>query len=283
MARGLAEVPAGGMPATTDTPGWARFLKKLNDALQSVAGAVQLNVDRLQAVVIELASRAGVSLDDVLQNVGNDGRATTQGFMPLINFANAGSVQSVIPLSASADSVVATINIDPHDVIYGGETISYAAGVVMGAPVDTDIHVYADDPELQGGAVTYEFTTDFQDLAGSKDRYRVGAIKTPVSSISAAISAITNANPGVVTTGVPHLLSTADVVDFSGIGGTTALNTGTYTITVLSPTTFSIGVDTTAMGVYTSGGTVTRVSTPADGIGGAGGSYDVYNPGYFYP
>lgn len=262
-----------------DSPAkWSRVLKRINDAIKIEGETFVLGA------LTTIAERTGTPLTELLALIGNDGRATTQAFMPLINFANAGSVQSIIPLSSSADASVATINIAAHDVIYGGETISYAAGAVLGAPVNTDVHIYADDPDLDGGAVTYEFTTDYTDLAGSKHRYRVGAIRTPVSSISAAVSAVTNANPCAVTTGASHNFTTGDVVDFSGVGGTTELNTGTYPITVTSPTSFTLnGTDSTGFGVYTSGGTATRVSTPADGIGGAGGSYDVYDPGYFYP
>lgn len=208
-------------------------------------------------------------------------KATTQKVMPIINWANAGSVQSAIPLSASADATSATINIAAHDVIYGGETVSYNAGMVVGAPVSSPVHIFADDPLIQGGAVTYEFTTDYTELAESRHRYRVGAIVTPVSSISAAVSAATNANPCLVTTGAAHGFTTLDAVDFVSVGGMTELNTGTYTVTVVSPTTFTIGVNSTAFGVYTAGGTVTRVSTPALGLGGAGGGTEIYDPAFF--
>jgi hypothetical protein len=214
----------------------------------------------------------------------NDGaKVTTQRVLPTINFANVGSVQSAIPITAFADASIATVSIAAHDVIYGGETVSYSAGEVIGVPVSTDVYIYADDADLDGGAVTYEFTTDFTVLAESKERYRVGAIRTPVSSISAAVSAATNANPCAVTTGANHNFTTGDVVDFSSVGGMTELNTGTFTITVTSPTNFTLnGTNSTAYGVYTSGGTVTRVSTPADGIGGAGADGSVYDIGFYY-
>lgn len=215
-------------------------------------------------------------------NINDGAKVTTQRVLPTVNYANVGSVQSAIPITASADATMATIAIAAHSVIYGGQQVDYLDGEVVGAPVSEDVYIYADDPDLEGGAVTYQYTTDFTVMAGALGRYKVGVIRTPVSSISAAISAITQANPGVVTTGANHLLTTGDVVDFSGIVGMTALNAGTYTIIVISPTTFSVGVDTTGFGAYVSGGTVTRVSTPNPGIGGAGADGGFYQPSIYY-
>lgn len=63
--------------------------------------------------------------------------------------------------------------------------------------------------------------------------------------ISKPISGVTNANPTVVTTSVPHLLTTGDTVDISMIAGIPEL-CGQYTATVTSSTTFSIPVDRSA-------------------------------------
>lgn len=64
------------------------------------------------------------------------------------------------------------------------------------------------------------------------------------------ISNVTKANPGVVTTIEAHDLTTGDTVTISGVGGMTQLNGNTYTVTVISPTTFSIGTNTTGYGTY---------------------------------
>ena len=71
------------------------------------------------------------------------------------------------------------------------------------------------------------------------------------------VSGATNANPGVITTSVNHGLKNGQQVDFFNIGGMTQLNGNTYYVTVLTPTTFSIGTDTSAYGAYTSGGYLT--------------------------
>lgn len=72
------------------------------------------------------------------------------------------------------------------------------------------------------------------------------------------ISGITNANPAVVTlaNAPPTPLSSGLSVGLSAINGMTDLNGTEWPITVLTPTTFSIPVDSTAFGVYTSGGLV---------------------------
>ena len=275
MTVGILRVPR---QIPTNQREWEHFLRKLNDSVQH---------DGERAVISALATiseRTGTDFDTLLQLIADSGRASTQRFMPVVNWANVGSVQNTIPLSASADAVSATINIDSHQVLYGGETITYNAGTIIGAPVSSLVHVYADDPNAAGGAVTYEFTTDYTELAEAAGRYRVGVIETPISSISAAVTNATNANPCVITTGAAHGLSTGDSVDFSSVGGMTQLNTLPATaITVISPTSFSLdGVDSTAFGVYTTGGTVTRVSIPADGLGGAGGGIEVYDPGFYF-
>lgn len=62
------------------------------------------------------------------------------------------------------------------------------------------------------------------------------------------------ANPTVITTNRPHELVTGDTVKTVSIGGNTSANT-TAAVTVITPTTFSIAVDTSGGSAYTSGGT----------------------------
>lgn len=76
-------------------------------------------------------------------------------------------------------------------------------------------------------------------------------------TVGASISAITRANPGEVTTGTDHLLLTGDQVTFSSVGGMTQLNGNTYTITKVSDTKFTLGVDSSAYTAWTAGGTMT--------------------------
>lgn len=73
-------------------------------------------------------------------------------------------------------------------------------------------------------------------------------------TISGYVRFATRENPGVITTTYPHGLSNNDLVTFSKVLGMTELNGVEYTITVLSPTSFSLGVDTTGYTSYSSGG-----------------------------
>lgn len=66
-------------------------------------------------------------------------------------------------------------------------------------------------------------------------------------------------NPTEITS-VAHGLTDGAVVLIEDVGGMTQLNDNFYTITVIDDNTFSIPVDNTAFGAYTSGGTWTAIS-----------------------
>lgn len=71
------------------------------------------------------------------------------------------------------------------------------------------------------------------------------------------ITAVTKANPGVVTTDLNHGYTTGQQVEINDVVGMVELNGNTYTATVLTPTTFSIGTNTSGFTTYVSGGVVT--------------------------
>lgn len=118
------------------------------------------------------------------------------------------------------------------------------------------------DSTKRGRLIPFSFNTEqtymlvFEDLV-----MRVIKDGGFVLKPAATISAVTQANPAVVTTGT-HTFVTGESVTISGVVGMTELNDNTYVITVLSPTTFSLdGIDSTAFTAYTSGG-----SAQSDGI-----------------
>ncbi len=68
----------------------------------------------------------------------------------------------------------------------------------------------------------------------------------------------TQANPVVITTSTAHGFSDGDSVTISGVNGMVELNDNTYTVTSVSSTSFSLGVNGSSYGSWTSGGTVTK-------------------------
>lgn len=88
------------------------------------------------------------------------------------------------------------------------------------------------------------------------------ALGGAVLSEGFGITAITKANPGVVTAPY-HGLATGDEVFLSGIEGMVQLNGRTFTVTVIDADNFSIGVDTSAYDAFTSDdGTVRSAPAP---------------------
>lgn len=101
-------------------------------------------------------------------------------------------------------------------------------------------------------------------ICGGGDPYQVAyAIYLALFDVSTlvgsqlAVSGITQANPGVVTTNLAHGLTAGATLALSNIVGMTQLNGVEFTATILTPSTFSIGINTTGYGAYVSGGTLT--------------------------
>lgn len=101
-------------------------------------------------------------------------------------------------------------------------------------------------------------------VGGSGDPYQIGfAILRSFGDVAALVGStmlvtgITNANPGVITTNINHGYTTNQVFIMKGATGISGLNNTSLTATVISPTSFSIGVNTTASGTYTGNGVIT--------------------------
>lgn len=80
------------------------------------------------------------------------------------------------------------------------------------------------------------------------------------------IASNSQANPSVVTTSIPHGLTTGDIVLISGVSGSSPTINGQRTVTVLSTTTFSVAVDTSA-GAGGTGGSFVRANSANGGVG----------------
>jgi hypothetical protein len=90
--------------------------------------------------------------------------------------------------------------------------------------------------------------------------------KSITTGDAAAGVGISQANPGVVHTSTDHLLTNGDTVYIDGVAGMTEVNDLRFTATVVDADEFSIGVDTTGYGAWTSGGFVYKGEYPKAGM-----------------
>ncbi|MFS1523795.1 hypothetical protein ACL7TT_06715, partial [Microbulbifer sp. 2304DJ12-6] len=100
--------------------------------------------------------------------------------LPLIQSAIA-SLPTSSALSAADVGSTARITVAAHTLQFGFGTISYNSGSISGLSFSRKYYVYCDDPELNGGTVTYQATTSFTRLAANTWRRSVGTIRTPAN------------------------------------------------------------------------------------------------------
>lgn len=143
-----------------------------------------------------------------------------------------------------------------------------------------------------GSTLTYAAGTYHVENPSTGQTYNnATALSVPQGTIvGTAITSISNASPGVVTTSTAHELADGTAIVISGVVGM-ALS-GVFFVTVVTATSFKLnGVDTTSLGAYASGGTVRTTSTitiVAD-VAGTGGTANAQtitqavttNPGVF--
>ncbi len=265
---GILRAPRGKLDNERD---WEQFLRRLNE---------QVTYDGTRAVISALATFTGRSTTDIetmLQHVSDAGRATDQRFLPTVTFGNVASVQSVEPLASSAGATSADILVAAHTLHTDFGNIAYNAGSVIGVSLNTRYYVYTDDPNYEGGAVTYIASSSRPNVPANSGRYFVGTIETPSASANTAnISAATSANPIEFTTSSPHSWTTGDTVQFSALPGDfgTNLNGLQFLITVTAVDKFTIVVNGTTYVAYTTGGSATRVvADTGNDFGGGGGGY----------
>lgn len=157
------------------------------------------------------------------------------------------------------------------------------AGNVIGAPFvgfsgayQDDYAVLVSDGDLHKANPTYQVSGQVDEGVILQDHLTKSAdwnTKTDGSPVdftldpSQKVTPITSnsiANPTVVTTPVPHGLSTGHIILISGVAGGTPTINGERTVTVISPTTFSIPVNASAGGT---GGSFVRANSLNGGVG----------------
>lgn len=75
-----------------------------------------------------------------------------------------------------------------------------------------------------------------------------------ILTVNGLVLSANNANPGQITTVNNHNLNTGDTLVLTGILGATGYNNVLFTITVISPNSFTVGVNAAGFGAYVSGG-----------------------------
>lgn len=105
--------------------------------------------------------------------------AANHRFLNQISRSNKQSTQNIQPLSSNdLGGGFAEVVIAAHSVTDGDGTVSYNAGSITGLPNSTLVYVFADDPDSEGGAVVYDYTTNFNLITSVNGRYYVGKITT---------------------------------------------------------------------------------------------------------
>lgn len=119
-------------------------------------------------------------LNDGVRKGRNRIFAKDQKFINQIGAANKQSTQTVQPVTATdSGGGLAQIDIASHSVQFGFGTVAYGSGTISGLANDTLYYVYAEDPEYEGGAVTYFATTNKNIPTSDNGFYYLGKVTTP--------------------------------------------------------------------------------------------------------
>lgn len=97
--------------------------------------------------------------------------------------------------------------------------------------------------------------------AGNASHLNFGGIDTTLPTpLVAPVTGITRENPGRVTTGTGHGLSTGGTVFLSGVSGMNEVNNRSYEVVVIDARNFTINASTAAFSLYAGGGNASRLS-----------------------
>jgi hypothetical protein len=206
--------------------------------------------------------------------LGRYSQVTDQRTLPQVSAGNRLSAQNINPLGSTGSALTASITVQAHTLHYGFGSVSYNGGTISGLTPDVLYYVYADDPDFEGGAVSYSASTAGTSVVANNGRYYVGAIETASAASSGNVAAASSANPIEITTSSAHGFTNGEEVEFSDMPGDfAALNGNAYTITYVDADSFTIAVNGAGFAAYAGpAGTVTRVSTPTSG--GSGGGFE---------
>jgi hypothetical protein len=147
------------------------------------------------------------------------------------------------------DGQVFTFTEHNEDIIFG--SLTYDASTAFNRTAKADSDTLAPSNMVVETFLDSEVIMEADVIAGLWDyaQFEVRTVNWHDRRVL-NISNVTKAANGVVTTREAHRLTTGDTVTISGVGGMTQLNGNTYTVTVISTTTFSIGTNTTSYDTY---------------------------------
>jgi hypothetical protein len=158
---------------------------------------------------------------------------------------------------------------------FAGQTIGEPAVGLQGA-FSTSYDVLGQNEKLTKANVEYLISGRLdhgrivQELAAKTADWNTKTLGTQIDHAldnSQQVIPITSnsiANPSVVTTPVPHGLTTGDIVVIAGVATSSPTINGERTVTVISTTTFSVPVNVTTGGT---GGTIVRANTSGGAVG----------------
>lgn len=142
----------------------------------------------------------------------------------------------------------------PFDGFEGAYAHAYEAVAALQKLQRANV-LYSISGKRERGYILHALTTDTAD--GNTDASSVDNATVP-AGLTIPITSSSVANPSVITTPVPHGLTTGDSVVIAGHSGSTPSINGEHTVTVVSTTTFTIPVNVTVGGT---GGTFRRGKT----------------------
>lgn len=123
-------------------------------------------------------------------------------------------------------------------------------------PFNSELYTTVDQPCYVDKRETKFYTDPWQFYGVNFNWQQIDTFATgngTVGATSGVITGITNATSAVVTSANHGLVSGISIL-INNVVGMTQVNGNTYTITVLTVNTFSLNVNSTAFGIYSSGG-----------------------------
>lgn len=166
----------GGIPIVTKEGRPAQqFLRIVNGAFTAIEAAFNSQADFVAAIVAlnNLITTANAAVAAVTTAATNVTAAS--------NLANS-YVANFTPPVVSADNT-GLVTIANHDRKYGDGTSVAVTGdtLATGEAPGTIVYAYYSDPDREGGAVTYLYSTTEADAAQIGDVHNVGAVEIPAA------------------------------------------------------------------------------------------------------